>query len=324
MTNRGLVVLAAAVALLGGGLLALGFPVFIDAYDHWGSQVECGSGFNAELSQAEQQAGGGNEVSLCEEALAFRRAWAIPTTTIGLLILTALAVPIIAHDHPKPALPVGPSPVTGCSRTRIQITRRMIDLKMINPLVGRPFRPLLQFLTLGFLAPAFREALGLSWSQAQQRRFELLFLLVAFVNRFLPLIYPPGRQLPVAGRCALPNPPHQTSCLTGVNCEARHRFEERRRRRRSAPRSTGGRDGAAAPSTQLPAKHRDAHRGRAVARPSLPRRRTGVGIRPPGAGPPDTNSARKGVTGGRRRGGVWRGGGVRPALLLLPDACANR
>lgn len=32
----------------------------------------------------------------------------------------------------------------------------------------------------------FRDALGVSWSDAQQRRFERLFLLVASVNRFLP------------------------------------------------------------------------------------------------------------------------------------------
>jgi uncharacterized protein (DUF2236 family) len=57
---------------------------------------------------------------------------------------------------------------------------------MINPLLRLPFHRLLKFLTVGFLAPVFREALGLSWSDAQQRDFERLFLLVAFVNRFLP------------------------------------------------------------------------------------------------------------------------------------------
>ncbi|BBX47212.1 oxygenase MpaB family protein [Mycobacterium cookii] len=62
----------------------------------------------------------------------------------------------------------------------------LIDLKMINPLLRLPFRRLLRFLTTGFLAPVFRDALGLSWSPRQQRRFELLFLLVSFVNRFLP------------------------------------------------------------------------------------------------------------------------------------------
>lgn len=64
--------------------------------------------------------------------------------------------------------------------------RDLIDLQMINPLLRLPFHRLLKFLTTGFLAPVFRDALGLSWSAAEQRSFEWLFLLVAFVNRFLP------------------------------------------------------------------------------------------------------------------------------------------
>jgi uncharacterized protein (DUF2236 family) len=68
----------------------------------------------------------------------------------------------------------------------------LIDLKMINPLLRWPFRRLLRFLTTGFLAPVFRDALGLSWSPAQQRRFEQLFLVVAFINRFLPPIIRQG------------------------------------------------------------------------------------------------------------------------------------
>ena len=63
----------------------------------------------------------------------------------------------------------------------------LINLRMINPLLGLPFRPLLKFLTIGFLAPVFRDALGVRWSRGKQRRFEWLFLLVAFVNRFLPV-----------------------------------------------------------------------------------------------------------------------------------------
>ena len=68
----------------------------------------------------------------------------------------------------------------------------LIDLRMINPVLGLPFRPLLKFLTIGFLAPVFREALGVPWSNGKQRRFEWLFLLVAFVNRFLPVFIRQG------------------------------------------------------------------------------------------------------------------------------------
>jgi uncharacterized protein (DUF2236 family) len=68
----------------------------------------------------------------------------------------------------------------------------LVNLRMINPLLGLPFRPLLKFLTVGFLAPVFRDALGVKWSRGRQRRFEWLFLLVAFVNRFLPVFLRQG------------------------------------------------------------------------------------------------------------------------------------
>ena len=68
----------------------------------------------------------------------------------------------------------------------------VINLRMINPLLGLPFRPLLKFLTVGFLAPVFRDALGVRWSRGKQRRFEWIFVLVAFVNRFLPVFIRQG------------------------------------------------------------------------------------------------------------------------------------
>lgn len=66
-----------------------------------------------------------------------------------------------------------------------QYLQDLINLRMITPPL-RIFVPLLRFLTTGFLAPVFRDALQVSWTAGQQRRFEYLFLLVAFVNRFLP------------------------------------------------------------------------------------------------------------------------------------------
>jgi uncharacterized protein (DUF2236 family) len=78
-----------------------------------------------------------------------------------------------------------------CSRVVIDDTVRrylldLINLRMINPVLGLPFRPLLKFLTTGFLAPVFRDALGVRWGAVRQRWFERLFLFVAFANRFLP------------------------------------------------------------------------------------------------------------------------------------------
>jgi uncharacterized protein (DUF2236 family) len=64
--------------------------------------------------------------------------------------------------------------------------RDLIDLRMVSALLRPVFGPLLRFLTVGFLAPVFRDALQVEWTPGQQRRFEYLFLLVAFVNRFLP------------------------------------------------------------------------------------------------------------------------------------------
>nr|WP_090345230.1 oxygenase MpaB family protein [Mycolicibacterium malmesburyense]CRL77390.1 hypothetical protein CPGR_04281 [Mycolicibacterium malmesburyense] len=84
-----------------------------------------------------------------------------------------------------------------CGRVKIDDTVRahlmhMLNLRMINPLLGLPFRPLLKFLTAGFLAPVFREQMGLRWNGARQFLFESLFLTVAFVNRFLPVFIRQG------------------------------------------------------------------------------------------------------------------------------------
>lgn len=86
---------------------------------------------------------------------------------------------------------------TACERVKIDDRVRdhlmhMLNLRMINPLLGLPFRPLLKFLTAGFLAPVFREQMGLRWSGFHQFLFEWLFLTVAFVNRFMPVFLRQG------------------------------------------------------------------------------------------------------------------------------------
>ncbi|WP_131816409.1 oxygenase MpaB family protein, partial [Mycolicibacterium porcinum] len=73
-----------------------------------------------------------------------------------------------------------------------QYLHDLVDLRMINPLLRIPFRPLLKFLTTGFLAPVFRDAVGFSWGRGRQRLFEWLFLAVAFANRFLPVFIRQG------------------------------------------------------------------------------------------------------------------------------------
>lgn len=68
----------------------------------------------------------------------------------------------------------------------------LVSLRMINPVLALPFRPLLKFLTGGLLAPVFREAMGMSWGAGRQWCFESLFLVVAFANRFLPVFIRQG------------------------------------------------------------------------------------------------------------------------------------
>jgi uncharacterized protein (DUF2236 family) len=84
-----------------------------------------------------------------------------------------------------------------CRRVSIDETVRrylldLLNLRMINPVLALPFRPLLRFLTTGFLAPVFRDAMGVRWSDSRQRQFERLFRLVALVSRFLPVFIRQG------------------------------------------------------------------------------------------------------------------------------------
>ena len=78
-----------AVALIGAGLLALNFPVFIDAYDQFGFQIKCGTGFGTNLTQA-AAASGGDYVGQCETAVMVRRLWTIPMAAIGSILAAVL------------------------------------------------------------------------------------------------------------------------------------------------------------------------------------------------------------------------------------------
>lgn len=75
------------VVLIAVGLLALNFPVFLDAYGQWGFQLKCGTGFASDLSQAAATAGQHNYVDQCETALLLRRLWAIPLVVAGSIVL---------------------------------------------------------------------------------------------------------------------------------------------------------------------------------------------------------------------------------------------
>ena len=74
------------------GLLALNFPVFLDAYDQWGFQIKCGTGYASDLSQAAATVGQHNFVDKCETALLLRRMWTIPLVAISGLVVLAVTV----------------------------------------------------------------------------------------------------------------------------------------------------------------------------------------------------------------------------------------
>ncbi len=78
------------IVVIGVGLLALNFPVFIDAYDQFGFQIKCGTGFGSDLSQAAAATGGDNYVGQCGRALIVRRLWAIPMVAIGSILVAGV------------------------------------------------------------------------------------------------------------------------------------------------------------------------------------------------------------------------------------------
>ena len=79
-----------SIVLIAAGLLALNFPVFIDAYDEFGFQIKCGTGFISNLTQAAAAGGGDNYVGQCETALMVRRLWTIPLVAIGSILAAVL------------------------------------------------------------------------------------------------------------------------------------------------------------------------------------------------------------------------------------------
>jgi len=80
-----------AFFLIVVGLLALNFPVFLDAFDQYGFQIKCGTGYLTDLSQA--AAAQHDYVDQCESALLIRRLWTIPLVAIGsIVIVVALAI----------------------------------------------------------------------------------------------------------------------------------------------------------------------------------------------------------------------------------------
>ncbi len=62
------------------------------------------------------------------------------------------------------------------------------SLKFLPVPMHRVLGGLHLFVTKGFLPPAFRDTLGLSWTSGDQRRFQLMMSTAALVNRLLPRV----------------------------------------------------------------------------------------------------------------------------------------
>lgn len=99
MTNRGYFFLVIGALLTGVGLLALAFPVFINSWDQFGWQINCGTGYNTDLDQASIAAPviGVDAVNQCESALTERRMWVIPIVVVGWVALTVLLIAFLRH-----------------------------------------------------------------------------------------------------------------------------------------------------------------------------------------------------------------------------------
>ncbi|OBG31683.1 hypothetical protein A5672_26645 [Mycobacterium alsense] len=88
MHNRRILLGVAGLVLALVGLAALWFPVALDQHDAYGFPIECGNGFTADVPQL----AGGQVADRCESALLMRRAWAIPSTAIGWLLVSAFLI----------------------------------------------------------------------------------------------------------------------------------------------------------------------------------------------------------------------------------------
>jgi len=85
VSRRQLLIGTAGLALGLIGLAALWFPVYLDRFDGYGMQIDCGNGLGVHLSLAHADDGGA--ASQCGSAMLVRRVWAIPTVAVGAMLV---------------------------------------------------------------------------------------------------------------------------------------------------------------------------------------------------------------------------------------------
>jgi hypothetical protein len=94
LTTRRLLAMVAAGAVVIFGLLGMWQPVYIDDYDRYGFQIDCGTGLIgddagvqlAEESEVEERS------DECGTALLLRRTWSITAIIGGIAVVVALAL----------------------------------------------------------------------------------------------------------------------------------------------------------------------------------------------------------------------------------------
>ncbi|MGJ7415583.1 oxygenase MpaB family protein [Streptomyces cinereoruber] len=96
---------------------------------------------------------------------------------------TVVVRELLDTDLPVPAPDRGPRPVR-------------LALRLLWPLLRRPFLRLRAFLTAGFMPPDAREAIGLEWTDAQERTLRRLCRVLRAV---VPVLPERLRYLPLAG-----------------------------------------------------------------------------------------------------------------------------
>ncbi|MGV0654137.1 oxygenase MpaB family protein [Mycolicibacterium thermoresistibile] len=175
-----------------------------DALDFWSA---AGAAANVIMQMSWPEVGYGVAESRVESGSLLKHPWKRLRTTAQYLAVAILGTDEQAENFYQSAMPIGTTlqvledqwPATradfdvywntACERLQMddfvrEYLMTLVDLRMINPIFRITLAPLLRFLTIGFLAPVFREKMGFEWSDDDRRRFEHLFLFVSFFNRF--------------------------------------------------------------------------------------------------------------------------------------------
>jgi hypothetical protein len=100
VSNRKMYIGIVGVLLAAFGLAAMLYPIHLNLYDAYGIKVNCGNGFNSDLSQAAHTEDH-DVATQCGSALLVRRAWAISATVLGWSLITGFLAAWVHNDHSK-------------------------------------------------------------------------------------------------------------------------------------------------------------------------------------------------------------------------------